>query len=65
MTSVLAVYIILTPTIGIGRPQRESNPRPPHEESRALSNELRPHPHPPERDRETERKRETERDRET
>ena len=46
MTSVLAGHIILTPTqpIGSGRPQRESNPGPPHQESRALPTEL---PRPP------------------
>ena len=38
MTSVWACHIILTPTqpVGSGRPQRESNPGPPHQESRAL-----------------------------
>ena len=42
MTSVSAGHIILTPTqpVGSGRTQRESNPRPPHQESRALSTEL-------------------------
>ena len=46
MTSVSAGQIILTPTqpVGSGRPQRESNPRPSHQESRALSTEL---PRPP------------------
>ena len=46
MTSVSAGHIILTPTqpVGSGRPQRESNPGPPHQESRALPTEL---PHPP------------------
>ena len=36
MTSVSAGHIILIPTqpIGSGRPQRESNPGPPHQESR-------------------------------
>ena len=36
MTSVLAGHIILTPTqpVGSGRPQRESNPRPPHHKPR-------------------------------
>ena len=35
MTSVSAGHIILTPTqpVGSGRPQRESNPGPPHQES--------------------------------
>ena len=38
MTSVSAGHIILTPTqpVGSGRPQRESNPGLPHQESRAL-----------------------------
>ena len=38
MTSVSAGHIIQTPTqpVGSGRPQRESNPGPPHQESRAL-----------------------------
>ena len=42
MTSVSAGHIIQTPTqpIGSGRPQPESNPRPPHQESRALPTEL-------------------------
>ena len=42
MTSVSAGHIILTPTqpVGSGRPQQESNPRPPHQESRALPTEL-------------------------
>ena len=42
MTSVSAGHIILTPTqpVGSGRPQRESNPEPPHQESRALPTEL-------------------------
>ena len=46
MTSVSADRIILTPTqpVGSGRPQRESNPGPPHQESRALPTEL---PRPP------------------
>ena len=46
MTSVSASHIILTPTqpAGSGRPQRESNPGPPHQESRALPTEL---PRPP------------------
>ena len=62
MTSVSAGHIILTPTqpVGIGRPQRESNPGPPHHESRALPTEL---PRPP-RERERERERETETERE-
>ena len=42
MTSASAGYIILTPTqpVGSGRPQRESNPGPPHQESRGLPTEL-------------------------
>ena len=42
MTSVSAGHIILTPTqpVGSGRLQRESNPGPPHQESRALPTEL-------------------------
>ena len=52
MTSVSAGHIILTSTqpVGSGRPQRESNSRPPHQESRALPTELpRPPPPPPPR----------------
>ena len=54
MTSVSAGHIILTPTkpVGSGRPQRESNPGPPHQESRALLTEL-PRP-PPLREKEEE-----------
>ena len=46
MTSVSAGRIILTPTqpVGSGRPQRESNPGPPQQESRAPPTEL-PCPH--------------------
>ena len=42
MTSVSAGHIIVTPTqsVGSGRAQRESNPGPPHQESRALPTEL-------------------------
>ena len=42
MASVSAGHIILTPTQpeGSGRPQRESNLGPPHQESRALPTEL-------------------------
>ena len=40
MTSVSACHIILTPTQPVGKSQRESNPRPPHQESRALPTEL-------------------------
>ena len=41
MTSVSADHIILTPTqpVGSRRPQRGSNPGPPHQESRALPTE--------------------------
>ena len=67
MTSVSAGHIILTPTqpVGSGRPQRESNPGPPHQESRALPTEL---PRSPYRLREREgererKKRERERER--
>ena len=43
MTSVSAGHIILTPTqpVGSGRPQRESSPGPPHQESRALPQSYR------------------------
>ena len=63
-TSVSAGHIILTPIqpVGRGRPQRESNPGPPHQELRALPTEP---PHPQRdlgRARETERDREKERD---
>ena len=46
ITSISAGHIIQTPTqpVGSGRPQRESNPVPPHQESRALPTEL---PRPP------------------
>ena len=49
MTYFSAGHIILTPTqpVGSGRPQRESNPGPPHQESRALPAELPPPPPPP------------------
>ena len=42
MTSVSAGHIKLTPTqpVGSGRPQRESNPGPPHQEPRDLPTEL-------------------------
>ena len=42
MTSVSAGHIILTHTqpVGSGRPQRESNPGPPQQESDALMTEL-------------------------
>ena len=62
MTSVSAGHIIQTPTqpVGSGRPQRESNPGPPHQESRALPTEL---PRPPKREREREREREKEKGR--
>ena len=57
MTSVSAGHIILTPTqpVGSGRPRRESNPGPAHQESPALPTEL---PRPPRvREREKERER--------
>ena len=46
MTSASAGHIILTPTqpVGSGWPERGSNLRPPHHESRALATEL---PRPP------------------
>ena len=46
MTSVSAGHIIQTPTqpVGSGRPQRESNPGPPHQESRALPQSYRAPP---------------------
>ena len=46
MTSFSAGHIILKPTQSVesGRTQRESNPGPAHQESRALPTEL---PHPP------------------
>ena len=50
MTYVSAGHIILTPTqpVRSGRPQRQSNLGPPHQESRALPTELpRPPPPPP------------------
>ena len=49
MTSVSAGHIILTPTqsVGSGRPQWGSNPRPPHQKSHALPTELTPPPPPP------------------
>ena len=52
MTSVSAGHVILTPTqpVGSGQPQQESNPGPPHQESRALPTELPPPP-PPRKDR--------------
>ena len=65
MTSVSAGQIILTPTqpVGSGRPQRESNPGPPHQEPRALPTELAP-PIKGEREREREKKRERQTERE-
>ena len=46
MSSVSAGHIILTPTqtVGSGRPQRESNPGSPYQESSAIPTEL---PRPP------------------
>ena len=59
MTFVSAGHIILTPTqpVGSGRPQRESNPGPPHQESCDLPTER-------EREQEREKERETQRERE-
>ena len=59
MTSVSAGHIIPTPTqpIGSGRPQRETNPVPPHQELRALPTEL---PRPPEEEEEAEQEQEQE-----
>ena len=50
MTSVSAGHIILTPAqpVGSERPERESNPGPPHQESHALPIEL-PRPPPPQK----------------
>ena len=66
MTSVAAGHIILTPTqpVGSGRPQWESNPGPPHQESRTLPTELPPSPlRDRERQRESQRERRRDRDR--
>ena len=62
-TSVSAGHIILPPTrpVGGGRPQRESNPGPPHQESRALPQSYRERNR--EKQREIERAREKERER--
>ena len=62
MTFVSAGHIILTPTqpVGSGRPQRESNPEPSHQESRALLQSYRT---PRERQRDTEKLRKIERGR--
>ena len=48
MIYVSAGHIILTPfqPVWSGRPQRELNPAPPHQESRALPTELTPPPPP-------------------
>ena len=42
MTSVSAGHIILTPTqpVGSGRPQRESNPGPPHHKQHPVINTM-------------------------
>ena len=63
MTSVSAGHIILTPTqpVGGGRPQRESNPGPPHQESRALPQSYRA----PQTDRQTDRQTDSQTDRQT
>ena len=60
MTSVSAGHIILTPTqpVGSGRSQRESNPGPPHQESRALPTELPPPP-PPKKKKKKKKKKKT------
>ena len=57
MTSVSAGHIILTPTqpVGSGRPQRESNPGPPQQESRALPQSYRAPREMGERERKRER----------
>ena len=62
MTSVSVCHIILTPTqpVGRGRPQRESNPGPPHQELRALPTELLC---PPEKEEEKRKKEEVEKER--
>ena len=67
MTSVSAGHIIQTPTqpVGSGRPQRESNPGPPHQESRALPQSYRAPHKKRKRERERGRERERERERET
>ena len=75
MTSVSAGHIIQTPTqpVGSGRPERESNPGPPHQESRALPRSYRgatAAPPPPPREKaerqiQRERERKTERQRQT
>ena len=54
ITSVTAGHIILTPTqpVGSGRSQRQSNPEPPHQESRALPTELPSPPPPPQKKKE-------------
>ena len=58
MNSVSAGHIILTPTqpVGSGRPQRESNPVPPHQESYALPTEL---PRPPPQKKKKKKKKKT------
>ena len=64
MTSVSAGHIILTPTqpVGSGRPQRGSNPGPPHQESRALPTELPRPPRERQTYKQTDRQREAERE---
>ena len=56
MTSASAGHIIPTPTqpVGSGWPQRDSNPGPPQQESRALPTEL---PRPPKKKRRKRRRR--------
>ena len=65
MTSVSAGHIIMTPTETVVSrwPQRESNPRTPHQESRALPTEL-PRPRR-ERERKGNRDREKNKERES
>ena len=68
MTSVSAGHILLTviQPVGSGRPQRESNPGPPHQESRALQTEKEiaiERERESKRERERERKRDKERER--
>ena len=65
MTSVSAGHIILTPTqpVGSGRPQRGSNPGPPHQESRALPTEL-PRPQEKKKNEKEKKKKENENEKE-
>ena len=63
----MAVKVILTPTkpVRSGRPQRESNPGPPHQESRALPTELLESVREKERVRKRQREKESDRNRQT